>query len=142
MNRRVITAGATLVSAVVLATVLPTGPASARTLGEDREQTGPFGMYAPPGGGWGAESNSDTGILGSPGYQIFYSWSVQPGSNSTACVDGWVPRGPRGKGEWISMGCGKKGGGQGVLWGNYAAVPKMRAKAGATFTGAIIQWFH
>jgi hypothetical protein len=51
-----------------------------------------------------------------------------------------VPWGPTRAGTWVSLGCGKSGSPKGIFWGNYAAVPKIRAK-GVT-TGAVIQWFH
>ncbi|MFI5733338.1 hypothetical protein ACIA49_24710 [Kribbella sp. NPDC051587] len=105
------------------------------------QSTGPFAAYAPPGGKYGAESKSNTAILGNYDTYVYYSWSVAPGTISSACVDGWVPWGkdPK-KGTWYSLGCGKSGGGKGILWGSYAALPKVRAK-GVT-TGASIQWFH
>ena len=99
----------------------------------------------------GKVSQSNCGVLGSPGTTVSYRWYVPYPSSGRACVEGlgWVvPQGPTADGRplpavehWFSLGCGTKGS-YGVPWGNIAAVPKVRAQSLAVPLGTPVQWRH
>jgi hypothetical protein len=94
--------------------------------------------WAPPGGKYGADSVSDTGTFGHPGYKKPYAWSVQPGSKTLICTQAWGFDAAHTKGTWFDAGCGKSGTAL-IPWGNVLGVPKMRARS-ISFTGGVFSW--
>lgn len=69
-------------------------------------------------GKWSQKADGTCSLLGHPGFKIGYTWSVQPGTNQSACVK-VKSFTKHGKAKWVSAGCGQHGSAT-VYWGNMA----------------------
>ena len=106
--------------------------------GSDVEATSAGGgtAYAFPGQGWGPVSESNTAIFGRPGATVTISWTVAPGTNQHACVQG---RG--GDGTWHGLGCGTSNTVT-IPWGDWLGQPAVRVNTTSPIHMASVTWQH
>ncbi|RJQ76757.1 hypothetical protein D5S17_16990 [Pseudonocardiaceae bacterium YIM PH 21723] len=100
--------------------------------------------YAPPGGGWGPVSQSNTSIFGSPGWTVGYSYTsrsdaspIHASAKHYTNKDGTNP-GPE---KWSEFGAGTRGQSGPLAWGNALATPAIKFKS-INVLGAIVDWNH
>jgi hypothetical protein len=98
--------------------------------------------YAPPGGGWGAVSNSSCGLAGSPGLMISYSYTsrsdaspIHASAKHYTTAAGTNP-GPE---KWTEFGAGTRGESGRLPWGNSLAMKSMKFQS-INVLGAIVDW--
>ncbi|RJQ76762.1 hypothetical protein D5S17_17015 [Pseudonocardiaceae bacterium YIM PH 21723] len=100
--------------------------------------------YAPPGGGWGPVSRSNTAIFGSPGWTVVYAYTSQSGASpihaSAKHFTNKTGTNP-GPAKWSEFGFGTSGRSGQLVWGNAAANPEIKFKS-LNVLGAIVDWQH
>lgn len=94
--------------------------------------------YAPPGGGYGLPSQATDAIIGSPGYEQSYTWTVQ-GNFGTLVAAQALGFDSNGNAEWYNVGVSFDGGTGVVPWGNVLAYPEVRVESG-TGNGVEVTW--
>lgn len=99
--------------------------------------------YGPIGGGWSRTYYGSIAHIGGTSKPVIgVSWEVVDGSSAQACVKARGYRWSDGKAYWVSLGCGKSGGGT-VHWGKdggygIAAKTAVKVKSLNIATGAPI----
>ena len=84
---------------------------------------------------WGKTSYSNCTRSGSKGSKIYYRWTVLPGTNQYACVQGIT-----GRGKWKSIGCGTSGTAK-LPWGAVLNTPRVRVRSQVPHL-AFVAWSH
>ncbi|GLY34397.1 hypothetical protein Amsp01_004210 [Amycolatopsis sp. NBRC 101858] len=98
--------------------------------------------YAPPGGAWGAVSNSSCGLAGSPGLKIRYTYTsrsdaspIHASAKHYTTAEGSNP----GAEQWTEFGAGTRGDSGLLPWGNSLAMKSIKFQS-INVLGAIVDW--
>lgn len=136
-------------SLAVVGVLLPAAPAAAGSCSGT--------AWAPPspkGTKWGPPSRG-CAVFGDNDTKIHYNWWADVPEAQLVCVQGWgypLLQGPtkdgrklRDKGQWLSLGCGRKGGThvykRSIEWGNNLGPTKVRAQS-VNVLPARVHWEH
>lgn len=95
-------------------------------------------VFGPPGGSWGATSDSGCGVFGRSGFTQGYVWNIPAQNYTKGCVQGRGFNSSKTR-TWYAVGCGENGGNN-VPWGNVLATPATRASSLAGAAGFTAYW--